>query len=550
MSNYTELILSNNSNVTVTDLLLSVGDDLLNDTFVGNKVATAAINLNDNATSVIVGNSYDADDSVIIGSSTIATTIAATIGQVVTSIFNSNNDSGNIVSDIIATNATLSANNNNDNYNWPEYCEPLAINSTLAEIDQDEDVLFHFVTYGILLNSIGVFGIFGNIISMIILSRPQMKSSINYLLIGLARCDTVLIITSMLLFGLPSIYSGTGYLFVYYYRIYPLIAPIIYPIGMISQTISVYLTLTVTLERFVAVCHPLRARSLCTCGRARFYVVLIIVFSILYNITRFWEVTVRECVHNQYNVLIYRVHPSNLRNNHLYISIYIHWMYLVFMYFIPFSFLAILNTAIYRQVRRANQERQRLSRLQKKEIGLATMLLCVVVVFLICNAMALVSNVLEAFYGKTIDCLVETGNLMVTINSSVNFVIYVIFGEKFKRLFLKLFFPHGFRICGNGRDSPEHTREDSFISFNGEFRGSGHHHCASMTANGGRQMHRVNTSLIRNGRTTGQQQHNKRNNKTFNSSRLPKASSPGPGVYYPRRESSRGSWDQTSTTNF
>lgn len=49
---------------------------------------------------------------------------------------------------------------------------------------------FEFWSNGILLNAVGVLGILGNILSMIILSRPQMRSSINYLLIGLARCDT------------------------------------------------------------------------------------------------------------------------------------------------------------------------------------------------------------------------------------------------------------------------------------------------------------------------------------------------------------------------
>jgi hypothetical protein len=80
-------------------------------------------------------------------------------------------------------------------------------------------ILYVFVTIGVLLNAIGILGIFGNIISMIILSRPQMRSSINYLLIGLATCDTVLIITSVLLFGIPAIYKYTGYLFMYYFKV-------------------------------------------------------------------------------------------------------------------------------------------------------------------------------------------------------------------------------------------------------------------------------------------------------------------------------------------
>jgi hypothetical protein len=83
----------------------------------------------------------------------------------------------------------------------------------------EREILYEFVTNGVLLNAIGILGIFGNIISMIILSRPQMRSSINYLLIGLATCDTVLIITSVLLFGIPAIYQYTGYLSVYFFKV-------------------------------------------------------------------------------------------------------------------------------------------------------------------------------------------------------------------------------------------------------------------------------------------------------------------------------------------
>ena len=34
-------------------------------------------------------------------------------------------------------------------------------------------------------------------------------------------------------------------------------------------------------------------------------------------------------------------------------------------------------------------------------------------------------------------------NLLVTLNSSVNFIIYCIFGDKFKRIFLRLFCSQG-----------------------------------------------------------------------------------------------------------
>ncbi|KAH0999531.1 hypothetical protein HUJ05_009640 [Dendroctonus ponderosae] len=174
----------------------------------------------------------------------------------------------------------------------------------------------------------------------------------------------------------------------------------------------------------------------------------------------------------------------------------------------------------YEQVLKANRERQRLSRLQQREIGLATMLMCVVAVFFVCNLLPMVINIVETFKIPTEDVfdlnmMINLSNLLVTINSSVNFVIYVIFGEKFQRLFLFLF-------CHNslffpGRESPDGTHEDSFAS-NGErsFR-----------------LHRQSTSMSRNGGS----RHSRLNGSTNESRKFGKTPSPGPCVYYPASRS-------------
>ncbi|KAH1013097.1 hypothetical protein HUJ05_012141 [Dendroctonus ponderosae] len=107
--------------------------------------------------------------------------------------------------------------------------------------------------------------------------------------------------------------------------------------------------MTVSLERYVAVCHPLRARSLCTYGRARIYLVGIVIFSALYNIPRFWEGKVKSEWVGEYNTTIYCPMQSTFRDNEIYQTVYIHWLYLICMYLLPFLSLAILNAAIYRQ---------------------------------------------------------------------------------------------------------------------------------------------------------------------------------------------------------
>lgn len=245
---------------------------------------------------------------------------------------------------------------NNSTFLYPDYSLDYFNDTYDTPCIERQEAWMEFYTFivnGILLNLIGILGILGNIISMIILSRPQMRCSINCLLIGLARIDTVLIITSILLFGLPGIYPYTGLLFNYYYKVLPHIVPVLYPLAMMVQTASAYLTLTVSLERFVAVCHPLRARSLCTCGRARIYVLGIIIFSLLYNLPRLWEATIKSEHYEDgnINVTIYCARPTELRyGNEIYLTVYVHWCYLIFLYLIPFVSLAVLNAAIYRQV--------------------------------------------------------------------------------------------------------------------------------------------------------------------------------------------------------
>ena len=243
------------------------------------------------------------------------------------------------------------------------------------------------------------------------------------------------------MFGLPAVHTYDPEWFsFYFYDIFPYITPAVYPIGMIAQTGSVYLTICVTLERYVAICLPLKARYLCTFGRAKVCVAGICLLASLYNIPRFWEVTWQTTYYPQLEANITNVVSTELRADPTYINVYITWLYLVVMYIVPFSCLALFNLLIYREVRRANSARASLTRLQQKEIRLATMLMVVVVVFFVCNLLALVVNILEVL-NMNIIALNNISNLLVTCNSSVNLVIYCIFGDKFQRIFFQIFCP-------------------------------------------------------------------------------------------------------------
>ena len=62
---------------------------------------------------------------------------------------------------------------------------------------EEEEVndFFELIVPGVLLSIVGILGLVGNLISIFILSRPQMKGSTNCILTGLASYDSILILT-------------------------------------------------------------------------------------------------------------------------------------------------------------------------------------------------------------------------------------------------------------------------------------------------------------------------------------------------------------------
>ena len=45
--------------------------------------------------------------------------------------------------------------------------------------------MFEFVTSGVLLTAVSLFGLVGNVVAIIVLSRPSMRGSFSTLLIGM-----------------------------------------------------------------------------------------------------------------------------------------------------------------------------------------------------------------------------------------------------------------------------------------------------------------------------------------------------------------------------
>lgn len=83
-----------------------------------------------------------------------------------------------------------------------------ATNSTINSFAfTNADNIVKFLIQGIGLSLITGLGLIGNICSIIVLLNHRMRSSISCFLIGLAICDTTILLTSLIMLGIPTILS-------------------------------------------------------------------------------------------------------------------------------------------------------------------------------------------------------------------------------------------------------------------------------------------------------------------------------------------------------
>ena len=293
--------------------------------------------------------------------------------------------------------------------------------------------------YGVLGIIITIIGIIGNILALIVLRHPCLASGTFLYLKALAVFDTLVLICMFAFYSLPTL-SDTykdnyGYLVPYISFFIPMIV-----------TCSIYTTVACTIDRYIAVCHPLRVSRWCTIPRVQKTLVLIIVGSCLFNIPKLFE---SQTIGNgEY----FNFNATDFGSGLQYRYVYKIAMYVIVLKVIPFGILIVLNGLLIYRVRQSNIRYLENSIRTRRENNLTKMLIIVVMVFLICMAPAIVDNYYavtvsktyqsRAFYTK-INCY---STLLVITNSALNFYLYCLFGNKFRRAFVAVIWDRRWNI--------------------------------------------------------------------------------------------------------
>lgn len=369
-----------------------------------------------------------------------------------------------------------------------------SLNSSCRELLLDPSVVekFRYFCDGLLVFLIGLIGIIGNVIAVLVLLRPKLRDCFHQLLIALAFFDTLYIVCGGI--------NYTVRAFEVRLDVYTITFPhFFYPFANIGMCGTIFMTVAISLERFLGICHPLHFPP--QNRKSWFYIVPVLILSIMVNLTKFFESEVvwfsdfkaierlrKESPNITFEdipIWVPQLKRTPLRADKNYIKFYILYFRMFVIGIIPLITIIFLNIRIMYDLKTAKVQRFGSKRRLRKELNLFIIVLVIVVTFLCCHIPRILVDIYEFSHLEDIvtcndrkkynpylsylpptwvDCISFAGHSMSILNSSVNFIIYSFVGHNFRREFFKMLgLQHCHFTCGR-RGSHESTNGTWFDS--------------------------------------------------------------------------------------
>ena len=338
-------------------------------------------------------------------------------------------------------NATVVSGLNTDGAMWNKATQP-------GGVQGDDPVgVFVDIVYRIVLPIICACGVIGIILTVIVLSRKIMCTSTNCYLMALAIADLffLLLLASTLMrnrFGT----DGPHY---FQYMIYIIYANILTNVFLLA---SIWLTVMLALERYIAICRPFLAAKLCTVRNARIIIVVVFLFALGCRLPNFWEHRINTTRDAATNASFAYIYSSEFSFDEQYMTIYPWVVDGVITSIVPFLSLLVLNARLIWEVRKSTKyiksitcaARNINSLVQKEEIQITVMLISVVIVFFVCQGpyviyTAIVSINKYAVGGNGFVVFNYCTIIVLVLKSAINFILYCWFSEKFWATFKFIF---------------------------------------------------------------------------------------------------------------
>lgn len=294
-----------------------------------------------------------------------------------------------------------------------------------------------------------VFGSVANVINMVVLTRRSMVSPTNAILTGLAVTDLLVMVeyipyTMQYVWQWESITSR----FSWGWAVFTLIHA---HLSQVFHTISIGLTVMLAVWRYIAIAYPQNSSTWCSMVRTLRVIAASFLCSAIFNIPNYLNFTIVQFPYN--GETLYRVDLSRLALAHGEILKNItFWIYSVILKLLPCAALTALSIAIIRELLRAARRRAKLMNskgrandAERVADRVTKMLLVILVLFLASEVPQGILSLLTVIIGSEFfPCyrnLGDTMDMLVLLNSAINFLLYCAMSKQFRDTFSELFKP-------------------------------------------------------------------------------------------------------------
>lgn len=278
-----------------------------------------------------------------------------------------------------------------------------------------------------------VFGVCGNILNLIILFKGKLNESPYLYLKTLAMTDMLALILSFIHMS----FSGKSP----YYSWQVFNAYVFFPMVNFFMAASVWLTVGVTIDRFIYVKAPLLARSYCSINRARIRIASILMLTGLISFPRFF------CYRVQEKDGVFTMQSTGFRSMKTYYKIY-DFACIALFHAAPLIILMLCNVYLICAVHKARSTRKELDirnnkekDWQKDQRRFTITLISIVILSIIAILPSTIGDLALMIHISVEDYrrLRLSGNVLLLCNLSMNFLLYCAFNTRFVRVMKSLF---------------------------------------------------------------------------------------------------------------
>ena len=273
--------------------------------------------------------------------------------------------------------------------------------------------ILHRVRPGPLFGTVFTFGLIGNSLSFAVLHKYSSGNVGTYLLKALAVTDNIFLATTLgLLIAINSELATEN------------IFDVLIVLASVTMSWTVWMIVIVAGNRYIAVCRPMLASRLCTINKVQLEILIVVGTVCVFNIPYLF----------------------NMSGNML---SYAYAFHCIFVFLLPLAIIIFFNVHLIRSLKLAQRSRIVMtSRSSNDGNNITIVMIAIIIVFVVCQAPILLSVLIFTDDMPSYICarglFLLVSMLLMTINSSVNFVIYCLLRRQFRNQLCMLFG----RVCG------------------------------------------------------------------------------------------------------